>query len=109
MGTEEDKKKYEEWLEKRDYYFDHDNDCWLDKKIVSIYSETEDAWLAACEYKNEMERAYLNHLKDWDDEIGRLKKENEKLKEALNKIAHDYERPADMMKLARQALRESNG
>jgi hypothetical protein len=105
MRIEEDKKKYDEWRDKRDYYFDHDNDCWLNRQIVSIYTETEDAWMAACEYKNEMEKAYLGHLKDWDDEIGRMKKENEMLKEALTKIANDYERPADMMKIARQTLR----
>jgi hypothetical protein len=40
------------------------------------------AWQAACEYKELEIKAYLNHLKDWDDEIGKLKKEIDELKKS---------------------------
>jgi hypothetical protein len=41
------------------------------------------SWQAACEYKEAEIKAYVNHLKDFDDEIGRLQTENKKLREAF--------------------------
>jgi hypothetical protein len=43
----------------------------------------EKAWQAACEYKELEINAHVNHLVDWDDEIGRLKKEVGDLKQKL--------------------------
>jgi hypothetical protein len=42
-----------------------------------------EAWQAACEYKELEIKAYVNHLIDCDDEIGRLKKEVGDLKQKL--------------------------
>jgi hypothetical protein len=51
--NDKDKEAYEKWLEAQKY----DYDSWDDKHcrnglVVSIYSETEEAWQAACEYKD---------------------------------------------------------
>jgi hypothetical protein len=48
-----------------------------------FHYEHREAWQAACEYKEGEVKAYVNHLKDFDDEIGRLQAENKKLREAL--------------------------
>jgi len=49
--NDKDKEAFNSWLSPRDYHFDMDGDCWLNLEIVSIFSEMEEAWQAACEYK----------------------------------------------------------
>jgi hypothetical protein len=69
--NDKDKDAFENWF--RDYWsFDDLNktDCF-------------NSWRAACEYKELEINAHVNHLVDWDDEIGRLKKEIDELKEKL--------------------------
>jgi hypothetical protein len=49
--NDKDNEAFEKWLNDQDYKYDTwDGQDYKDGKVVSIYSETEEAWQAACEY-----------------------------------------------------------
>jgi hypothetical protein len=77
---------------------------WHNTSLVG--SEILATWQAACEYKQKEIEAYVNHLKDFDDEIGRLQAENKKLREALEAIGYLHLSPFQTVKTARKALKE---
>ena len=66
--NDKDKEAYNNWIKNRDYHFDMDGEAWLNKEVVSIFSETKDAWQAACEYKqkeiDELKSALVD-VYDW--------------------------------------------
>jgi hypothetical protein len=68
--NDKDKEAFEKWFTNAQY---STNDDLLRLRFL-------EAWQAACEYKELEIKAYVNHLKDWDDEIGRLIKEIDELK-----------------------------
>jgi len=118
-----DKESFEKWF--KDFYevdFDAGNARFMGQLI---------SWQAACEYKdmqliNGSKMKQMNdrieNLKEENkkvteykeltrlqaDTITRLERENKKLRDALESISKDYDRPSDMMKKAREALKETN-
>lgn len=61
MSDEED---YKKWINKRNYIYDSFyNETYLNGLTVSIYSESEEAWLAACEIKNKEIKLLKEELK----------------------------------------------
>jgi hypothetical protein len=108
--NDKDKEAFNKWLNDQDYKYDTwDGQDYRDGKIVSIYSETELAWQAACEYKDKeysnimdaMTQTSQNNAKLVDENIQLKKKaqmnihnsafngllnENKKLREALEYI-----------------------
>ena len=75
-----DKEEFDEWFIKT-YRYDY-----KDLVIPESIKPQKEAWQAACEYKETEIKSCFNHLKDFDDEIGRLQAENKKLREALESI-----------------------
>jgi len=72
------KEAYNNWIKNRDYHFDMDGEAWLNKEVVSIYSETKDAWQAACEYKQrEIDEIYAT----WEGTLKILNLEMKRLGE----------------------------
>jgi len=93
-----DKEAFEKWF--KDFYevdFNAGNARFMGQLI---------SWQAAIEYER------FNHkycvVGSLDKLCEKLEAENKKLREALESISKDYDRPSDMMKKAREALKETN-
>ncbi len=89
--NDKDKEAFNKWLNDQDYKYDTwDGQDYRDGKIVSIYSETELAWQAACEYKDKEIGDLKFTFKSLNDDALEIINENKKLREALEKIVDRY-------------------
>jgi hypothetical protein len=85
--NDKDKEAFEKWLNDQNYKYDTwDGQDYRDGKIVSIYSETELAWQAVCEYKDKEIDEIKFTYKSLNDDALEIINENKKLREALKKI-----------------------
>jgi hypothetical protein len=90
--NDKDREAFEKWKNKTEFTFEFQ----IEGEKIEVPPLFKEwciggmgvSWQAACEYKELEIKAYLNHLKDWDDEIGRLKKEIDELKklEGANEV-----------------------
>ena len=98
--NDKNKKAFDEWLSEAGNHYADALAYEFEKHLCFV------SWQAACEYKDKDILEYKEASRSEADEVNRLQAENKKLREALEAIAKDYDRPSDMMKKAREALKE---
>lgn len=96
----DDLKAFDEW--RKEYISTHAGYF----KMIGTDDLAQVTWQAACEYKEVEVKAYVNHLKDFDDEIGRLQAENKKLREGLNALRQNLKWDHGNSEIIREALKE---
>ena len=115
--NDKDKEAFEKWLEAQNWYYDSfDNEYYQNGLKISIYGETEEAWQAACEYKQQ-EIDELKNVTYWTVEqdgkitrhismadIEKLQAENIKLKREIE-VLRQYSNK-DCTAMADEVLKE---
>ncbi len=87
--NDKDKEAFEKWLEAQNWHYDSfDNEYYQNGLKISIYSETEEAWQDACEYKD---KSLINgtRMKQMNERIEELLIENAKLRELVKDLARN--------------------
>lgn len=91
--NDKDKEEYDKWLEAQNWHYDSfDNEYYQNGLKISIYGETEEAWQAACGYKQKEIDDLIGQLKScvfvYEEKINRSIAENAKLRSIVRCLAH---------------------
>ncbi len=104
--NEKDLEEFNKWYEREiGKILSHHENQIITVSLITLQTWERQAWQAACQYKDK-QQINGTRMRQMNDRIEDLIHENKKLREALESIAKDYDRPSDMMKKAREALKE---